>query len=197
VEPKVEARIETPAFTTPEDELRYLRSRVAEIEQKEWDDGTSTPPEATTSQTINEYVKNPAPNVEAKILDNPQFELAVEHLTSLSHREKMRELYQHLIQKGVLYAVKVSRELGSPHLEDDFHRVLVEYVHKGGVLKGLEKERALDRALHMNMYAVSLPPLVSADGNQNKAEEIRSLERGGERHPFYFRNRTIKFFSRD
>jgi len=175
VEPQGEARIETPAFTSPEDELRYLRSRVAEIDQKEWEDGGVTSPEAIVSQTIHEYVKNPAPAQESRILDNPEFEAAVEHLGALPHREKMRELYQYLKEKGILYAVKVSRELNSPHLEDDFHRVLVEYVHKGGTILGLDKEKALDRALHTNTFAISLPPSGTDEPGKNKAEEVRAL----------------------
>jgi hypothetical protein len=175
VEPKGEARIETPAFTSPEDELRYLRSRVAEIDQKEWEDGGAMPPEAIVSQTIHEYVKNPAPAQESHILDNPEFEAAVEHLGALTHREKMRELYQYLKEKGILYAVKISRELNNPHLEDDFHRVLVEYVHKGGTILGLDKEKALDRALHTNTYAISLPPSGTDEPGKNKAEEVRAL----------------------
>jgi hypothetical protein len=175
VEPKGEAQIETPAFTSPEDELRYLRSRVAEIEQKKWDDGTPADAPAAASQVVHEYVNAPAPSQESRIMNDPGFEDAVGHLGSLSHREKMRELHKHLSEKGVLYAVKVSRELGIPHLEDDFHRVLVEYVHKGGVIRGLEKERALDRALHMNVFSVSLPPSLGAQSGGNKAEEIRAL----------------------
>lgn len=175
MEPQGESHIETPAFTSPEDELRYLRSRVAEIDQKVWEDGGATSPEAVVSQTIHEYVKNPAPAQESRILDNPEFEAAVEHLGALPHREKMRELYGYLKEKGILYAVKVSRELSSPHLEDDFHRVLVEYVHKGGVILGLDREKALNRALHTNTFAISLPPSETDEPGKNKAEEVRAL----------------------
>ncbi len=173
MEPKEGARIELPTFSSPEEELKYLRTRVAEIDHQSWEDGIPTDTQAAVSQVVHEYAKV-AVTQEKHITDNQEFESAVGHLSSLPHRERMRELYQHLAQKGIAYAIKVSRGLQSPHLEDDFHRVLVEYISHGGHIPGLEKEKVLDRALHMNTFAVSLPPLLPGELKQ-KTEEIRAL----------------------
>lgn len=150
---------EAPKFATPQEELEYLRERVAQKEQELWQEQAPARPEAAISSTIAEYAKeSPEQKLEEHLLiENPQFEAVVEHLGSLPHREKMRELYHVLAEKGVLNAIKVTHALENPHIEDDFHRVLVEYVRTGAIVPGLDRERALAKLLHMVVYEVTLP----------------------------------------
>jgi len=153
-------QFEQPKFSSPEEELKYLREQVAHKEQAIWQEQQSAPkPEAAISAAITEYAKEGkvAQLQEHLILDNPQFESVVEHISSIPHREKMRELYKVLAEKGVLSVIKVTQALGNPHIEDDFHRVLVEYVRTGAIVPGLEKERDLSRLLHMVVYEITLP----------------------------------------
>ncbi len=152
---------ESQKFSSPEEELKYLREQVAHKESAMWQEQTApaNKTEAAISATITEYGKQmPETKLEEHlIVDNPQFETVVEHIGSLPHREKMREIYKILAEKGVLSAIKLSQALGNPHIEDDFHRVLVEYVRTGAIVPGLEKERDLSMLLHMVVYEVTLP----------------------------------------
>ena len=152
---------ESQKFSSPEEELKYLREQVAHKENAMWQEQTApaNKTEAAISATITEYGKQvPETKLEEHlIVENPQFETVVEHIASLPHREKMREIYQILAEKGVLSAIKLSQALGNPHIEDDFHRVLVEYVRTGAIVPGLEKERDLSMLLHMVVYEVTLP----------------------------------------
>lgn len=149
---------EIPTFTSPEEELRYLRERVAEKEQLLTNEAEPTTKEAVISQTISEYAKEPNVKLEEHlILDNPEYERTLERMASIPHREKMRELYHVLAEKGVLSSLKMVQSLENPHLEDDFHGVLVDYVKTGKVIPGLDKEGNLEKLLHMALYEVTLP----------------------------------------
>lgn len=152
-------QFELPKFSSPEEELKYLRERVAKKEEALWQDGQPKSKEAVISAELIQYGKQPVAGVleEHVILDNPQFERAVEHIGSLPHRERMRELYRVLAERGVLNAIKVAEAQGNPHIEDDFHRVLVEYIKTGGNIPGLDKERELSQLLRMALYEVTLP----------------------------------------
>src|SRR5438105_13703425 len=120
-------QFETPKFASPEEELAYLRERVAKHEAQLWQEQTPAPKEAVISREVIAYAKeSPQAKLEEHlIIENPQFEKVVEHLGSLPHREKVREFYRILAEKGVLNAIKIAEAQNNPHIEDDFHRVLV------------------------------------------------------------------------
>lgn len=164
-----------PKFSSPEEELRYLRERILEAEKKvAVAESTPSHSETIISEELLDYTKKEPSSTLAEhlILDNPAFERVVEHLTSVPHREKMRELYQVLKDKGILVAVSVARGLHNPHIDDDFHGVLVEYIRTGVIVPGLEKERELKRELEMTLFEVSLPPADLINGNPPAFSEI-------------------------
>ncbi len=152
-------QFEAQRFSSPEEELKFLRERVAEKEQQLWQEQVPTTQEAVISGAITEYATQSAPEKleEHLLLENPQFEVIVEHISSLPHREKMRELYHILVEKGILNAIKLAESQHNPHIEDDFHRVLVEYVRSGAIVPGLNKEQELAHMLKKTLYEVTLP----------------------------------------
>ncbi len=171
---------EIPTFASPEEELKYLRERVAEKEQVLAKEAEPVKKEAAISQTITEYAKAPGVRLEEHlILENPQYEKVLERMASVPHREKMRELYLTLAEKGVLSSLKMVQALGNPHLEDDFHGVLVDYIKTGMVVPGLDKEGDLSKLLHMTLYEVTLPFAGTNAGEQALAfkEIIAEMER--------------------
>ena len=123
-------QIELPKFSSPEEELKYLRERVAHTEQKMWQESQPSQTEAVISKEVIAYSQSaPASKLEEHmILENPKFEEVVAHIGSLPHREKVRDLYRMLAEKGILNAVRVAQAQNNPHIEEDFHRVLVEYI---------------------------------------------------------------------
>lgn len=161
-----EGQFELPKFSSPEEELKYLRERVAQKEQQLWQEQEPVQKESVISGQVLEYAQSsPAARLEEHmIIENPQFEAAVEHLSSLPHREKVRELYRILAEKGVLNAINVARAQNNPHIEEDFHRVLVEYVKTGVLVPGLDKERELAKELRMTVFEVTLPYAGAQEG---------------------------------
>src|SRR3989344_2411418 len=174
-------QFELPKFTSTEEELKYLRERVTQKEQQLWETEQPASKEAVVSQEVIAYGKE-APTAilaEHMLFENPQFERAVEHIGSLAHREKMRELYKILAERGILNAIKVVQGQNNQHIEDDFHRVLVQYIKSGGSLPGLEKERELAQLLRTTVYEVTLPFVGQQDGTRDVAfkEVITAMER--------------------
>lgn len=171
---------EEPKFSSPEEELRYLRERVAKQEQHNWNEGVPGNREAIISHELLAYGKSsPEERLEEHlIVENPQFESAVEYLSSLSHREKVRELYRVLAEKGILNAIRLAQSQNNPHIEADFHHVLVGYVRTGALIPGLDKEEEVKRALHMTVYEVTLPFAVAKDGipHASFSEVISAME---------------------
>lgn len=152
-----------PQFSSPEEELKYLRAKVAEKEHTAWKEGEMLTKDAAISRTIHEYTKE-APQavtnvegVEESFVESPEYEHSLEHLNQASHREKMRPLYGIIKEKGVWKAIQAAREFNSPHFEDDFHSVLVEYIRTGAIIPGLEKETPTKRSLNMTVFEVMLP----------------------------------------
>lgn len=173
-----EAPILPHNFSSPEEELKYLRERVAEKEGNAWQEQPSPTVNASVSQTLNEYAKI-ASTTEEHATDDPVYEDVVRHINSLPHREKMRELHGVIRDKGIGAAISLTRRLASPHIEDDLHRVLVGYVKKGAIIPGLDKEAALTRALHMTMYEVTLPHAGTRTGEEAPRfqDAIAAMER--------------------
>src|SRR6185295_7099582 len=73
-----------------------------------------------------------------------------------SDDETILELKRLIEDKGIKNAFSVLEKLRNPHLEDDFHRFLVQYLLSGMPLAGFEKQPAW-KALHMTLYAIALP----------------------------------------
>ncbi len=77
-------------------------------------------------------------------------------LTPEEHDSRMGELIHVLQEKGVAKAIQSAEATGNPHLIDDFHRILVEWVREGLPAKGAEK-KAYKVPLSMALFEVTLP----------------------------------------
>ena len=145
-------------FDTPEAELAFLREEVQRKEQALRERSQSPEREKVISETVVEYAKTPAAEVLA-----PQHALGKEEtgsivldLTPEPHDKQIESLLTILQQKGVHNAFAVVEGMQNPHLYDDFHRFLVQYIKQGLPVK-LAERSPYYRPLHMTLFEVSLP----------------------------------------
>lgn len=103
---------------------------------------------------------------EAKNIDE-----IVLHLSPEKHDKQMEALVLVLQQKGLKSALKVLYRLNSFHLEDDFHRFLVQYLKSGYKVKGISEKSVLKKALSKTLYEVSLP---QKEGENKPLKEVLS-----------------------
>ncbi len=86
----------------------------------------------------------------------------------------MAELQSVMEEKGIKNALSVLEQLRNPHLDDDFHRFLVQYVVAGMQIRGLGEREPAWKALHMTLYEIMLPEPGAADA-EAKQKTLKEL----------------------
>ena len=118
----------TPSFEsknlkTPEEEIAFLRSQLAEKERL-------LTSEQAVKETIQEYKEAPHQQILHKeyVLPKETSEAIVLELTPEEHDEKISSLLGIMQTHGVKNALTVLESMNNPHLQDDFERFLVQYI---------------------------------------------------------------------
>jgi hypothetical protein len=170
----------TRPITSPEDELAYLRAQVVAKEQELATLRVDKPRETIAQEGIMQHREQPAEHV----LDS-RFQIKPAEAQSLalnleprSDDETMEELRKIIETKGIHNAYSVLEKLKNPHIEDDFHRFLVQYVLSGMPVQGLGEKQPEWKALHMTLYEIQLPESNVDDETRRKSlkELISAME---------------------
>lgn len=159
-------------FKNPEEEIRFLREEISRRERNMEKAGIEGGREAAVKETIAQYKTADLDNLlhkEYKIAPKKAEEIILE-LSPETHDRKMEELLSLMNEKGVKNALAIADKLGSPHVEDDFHRFLVQYLKEGLPIKDLREKDPLYRALKMTLYEVSLP------GEEKEEDQKKALK---------------------
>lgn len=181
--PVEDSPMEQPnGFSSPEEELEYLRAKVAEKEavlaHRDGIDLGNNDFEKSraTKRAIKEYATEPPDEVL-----EPQYAIADYESSGMAlglepedHDKQVDELLWVAHTRGIKNALTVAQKLNNPHLEDDFHRVLVQYVAEGVPTKGLRHGTEQWQAMHMTLYEVSLPRSKSKEESK-EAKELEKL----------------------
>jgi len=173
----MEHHFKTPSqFKSPEEELDFLRTAVKEQREKLEQLGVETDQEKLISENISQY-KTVVPSealAEGHRMEKKEMDAIVLDLAPENHDSQMEELLGILQERGIMNALSVVADLHNPHLEDDFHRVLVQYIKEveDSDLKNGTKERLFEE-LHMTLFEVTLP-LTSKEGEKKNLKELIS-----------------------
>jgi hypothetical protein len=171
---------EMPKFKTPEEELKYLRVHVAKREEELIKLGhIEHSRENATQDIIGAYKDVPIKQAvhESNILSSKDVQGIVLALRPESHDSTMEELLGIVITKGVQNALSVVSAMGNPHIEDDFHRILVQYVKTDQTILGSKEGTPLYRSIYMTLFEITLPPPANeADKSKNFKEFIGAME---------------------
>lgn len=165
-------------FASPQEELAYLRSEVARRERELEQKGTEPAQERAAQETVTAYRNAPTETVLAPehTLSAQEVGKIVLDLTPEPHDKKMEELAAVLSEKGVKNALTVAEALSNPHLFDDFHRLLIQYIKTGLPAPGLRKRQPLWKPLHMTLYEVSLPEATKEEAEKEIKKLIAGME---------------------
>lgn len=169
--------IEKPHFSTPEEELAYLRGQVQKMEQKLTNEGAVVERVALARETLETYKKIPTKEVlhEGLQMKDHEHEAIALRLHPEEHDSVMEELIGLVEVKGIKNAIDAVMRLNNPHIEDDFHRFLVQYLLSMHDVKGLETGTSLYKTLTMKTFQLSLPEQVTDDKRTFK-ELIGAME---------------------
>jgi Helicase HerA, central domain len=176
--------LESRRLKTPEEELAFLRERLAAKEEEvatlreENSAGVEVHPEKLSEETIKEYKDAPNHQVLHKdyALTKEQTEGIALALTPEEHDDKMEELLGMVQTHGIKNALGVVESLNDPHVQDDFERFLVQYLKAGFPLQGMSEKAPEFKALHMTLYEITLPEKTEEEKQHTLKEVISSME---------------------
>ncbi|MFH1366110.1 MAG: TraM recognition domain-containing protein [Patescibacteria group bacterium] len=171
---------EMPKFKTPEEELDYLRAHVKAREEQLVNFGhVEHAKENATRDVIGEYKNIPTEQFVHKnnIIGEKEVEGIVLKLKPESHDNVMEELLGIVITKGVRNALSVVGAMNNPHLDDDFHRILIQYMKTGQAVCDFKEGTPIYKALKMTLFEITLPPPTDeADKSKSFKEFIGAME---------------------
>jgi len=163
--------------SSPEEELAYLRAQVLEKEREL----AARASEAPRAEVIHERILHHRREMPSAVLA-PGYRLPEEEAGTLAlnldpddNDATIEELRGIMEERGVKNALSVLEKLRNPHLDDDFHRFLVQYLASGMSVPGYSEREPSWKALHMTLYEVALPePAGKRDERQKTLKELVS-----------------------
>ncbi len=150
---------ETPKFNSPEEEINFLRRHIEDRERELQESGTPKTKEEVSREAVSAY--DMVPKHEALHDNYAVSEKDAEHivldLRPEAHDDKMSELYGFLLENGIKNTLDLVSRMNDPHIEDDFHRFLVQFLHANGQVPGLKTESQEFKSLNLSLFEVTLP----------------------------------------
>jgi hypothetical protein len=163
-------------FSSPQEELDYLRGEVAKHEKTLLEKGEIIPREEIITDKIIDY-KNTKPedvlNLDYKLKDKDIDSITLD-LSPEEHDEKIEGLISVLQSKGLMNALSILEKLKDAHLDDDFHRFLVQYIKAGLPVGEVREKNVFFKALKMTLYEISLPQPEEDEKRQKNLKELIS-----------------------
>ncbi|OIO31090.1 hypothetical protein AUJ77_00710 [Candidatus Nomurabacteria bacterium CG1_02_43_90] len=170
-------------FRSPEEEVTYLRAEIANRERAMGIIPGS--PEHTLEkrtqiarEKVAEYRAIPAETILEK-----SYQMKIDDLETnvvklgAEHKVAIDELMRIVEKNGIKNALALLGKLNNPHIEDDFHRMLVQLLLEAGDFSGISREKDLARALKMRLYEVTLPPIDPKGEKREFASLVSGMER--------------------
>ncbi len=157
-----------PKLSTPEEELAYLREQVTRKEAELSARAAPLERARVISEQIHAHRSAPEDVLahgyrmsEAAAHDTASKILAELHLGG--SEAAIASLRSTMEEKGIKNAFAVLERLHDPHITDDFHRYLVQYVAAGLPLAGANETAPRFQAFRMTLYEIALPGPKSGD----------------------------------
>ncbi len=165
-----------PKFKSPEEELAFLRAHIAEKEQALQEQGQDVTREHVAHTVVSEYKEHTPEQVMHKsaLMKEGDADALVLRLRPETHDSKMEEMLAVLLDKGISSALSVVGKMNNPHLEDDFHRFLVQYLASTHKIPGLKEGTPLFKTLDMKLFEITLPDASDEDGVKKGLKELLS-----------------------
>ncbi len=163
-----------PKFKSPEEELAFLRSHIAEKEKALKEDGIDTSRERLSHEVLSEYKQYTPQDVmhTGALMDTKAHDSLVLRLHPETHDNTMEELLALLLDKGISTALATVSKLNNPHIDDDFHRFLVQYLASTHKIPGLKEGTPLFKTLDMKLFEITLP---DPSDEQSEKKELSLL----------------------
>ncbi len=150
---------ETPKFNSPQEEIDFLRRHIEDRERELQDSGAPKSREEVSREAVSAYDMLDKKEVLHKDyqVEEKHAEQIVLKLKPEEHDDKMSEIYGYLLEHGIKNTLDLVSGMNDPHIEDDFHRFLVQFLHANGNIPGLKQESAEFKSLNLALFEITLP----------------------------------------
>lgn len=171
-------------FSSLEEELSYLRSQVREKEKALESAGVKIGnPETLSREDIVHDEVDKYQEISTQGILHSDYALKDEEVEGITldllpeeHDDKVAELFHILQTRGIKNTLSVISNMKNPHLEDDFHRFIVEFIKEGYDARGLKPGSDLEKVLSKTLYEVALPELSEGDDKKTLKELVSVME---------------------
>lgn len=145
-------------FASPEEEIAYLREHIAQKEHALPPLSSVGEKNAQAHEAVREYAKTDANAVitPERIIPEQEKNAIVLNLPPDDDDAAIAELLGVVQEKGVRNALAVAEHTHNPHLEDDFHKVLIQYIKEGNPASGIKEKSPLWNELHMVLFEINV-----------------------------------------
>jgi hypothetical protein len=164
----------SPRMATPQEEIDFLHKKAAARVHELKEHGGPLERSEVISQELKSYQSIPPHQLLTDKYRIKMHEIeGVVFGLSPEHDQQLDALIEVLENKGIRNALEVMERLHNPHIEDDFHSFLVQYIASGGTTAGLKENTPLSRQLHMKLFEITLPP-ISVSGERREFSQLVS-----------------------
>lgn len=171
-------------LASPHEEIAFLRDRLAQLEANfAPPEGHEVSPIEQRQQLAHNLVEayHAAPGVQ--VLE-PGYEMQAQEAQSHAHEvtlnlepeehdQQIEQLYALMMKKGVKNALAAVESTHSPHLVDDFHRFLVQYLVAAHEIPGAKNTSETYKQLAVSLFEVTLPR--PEEGDQRSFKEFIAM----------------------
>jgi predicted ribonuclease YlaK len=169
---------EGPKATNPQGELFHLRQAALEHAERAKEDGIEMAPQDAAREVVKRYAE-----VEPHEVLHPEYAMK-EHeaeaitleLSPEAHDRQLERFIGIMQERGIKNAMTVLEKMNDPHLLDDFHRFLVQFIASGYSIPDLTDKSELWKPLHMTLFEVSLPEASEEEKKKQLKELISGME---------------------
>ena len=168
-----------PRFSSPEEEIKYLREEISKRQETTKNFGERIPREDHAHDVLREHLSHSANSTLGRQYEIKDYEKKklLNNLSPKSTDEKVSDLVSIMLDKGIHNSISLVRDLKDKELEADFHRFLINFLlipHEEKLEKGLSRSEW--KALHMKLYEVILPENKDDSGAKSAREFITFME---------------------
>jgi len=163
-------------FTSPEEEIAFLRAQLAERERTLEQPATGQERERMAEDAVRAYEATSAEDVLT-----PEYRMPQEDMKSIAlnlspeeHDKTMEELLGFIMEKGFKNTLGIVESMNNPHIADDFHRFLIQYIRHTPELPDVRRDIRLKKALHMRLFEVTLPDVGNGEEGKKSFKEVIS-----------------------
>ncbi len=165
-------------LASPQEEL----SRLREATKTRVEDSKETDVELSAHQAATEVVEKYAATSPSEVL-HPDYEMPGHEAEAITlelspepHDRQLERFIGILQERGIRNAMTVVENTRNPHLMDDFHRFLIQFIAAGYPISDLANKDELWTPLHMTLFEVSLPDTSEEDKKKQLKELISGME---------------------